>query len=58
MLISYIAYLLFGPQSLMALLSLEERRDQVRQDVENMKEQNAKIQKEYFELKMLHGKEP
>lgn len=58
MLISYIAYLLFGPQSLMALMSLEERRDQVRQDVENMKEQNAKIQKEYFELKMLHGKEP
>lgn len=58
MLISYIAYLLFGPQSLMALMSLEERRDQVRQDVEKMKEQNAKIQKEYFELKMLHGKEP
>jgi chaperonin cofactor prefoldin len=56
--VSYIGYLLFGPQSLSALLSLEERRDQIRADVEDLKEQNAKIQKEYFELKMLHGKEP
>jgi uncharacterized protein YcgL (UPF0745 family) len=54
----YIAYLLFGPQSLTALLALEDRRDQVKADAENLKEQNAKIQKEYFELKMLYGKEP
>lgn len=53
----YIMYLIYGPQSLTALLALEDRRDQVKADIENIKEENAKIQKEYFELRMLRGKE-
>ena len=52
----YIGNLLFGNNSFSTYLSLEEQRDSLRIEIERLKEQNAKYQKEYFELLKLSGK--
>ena len=51
----YVGNLLFGPNSYSTILYLEEHRDGLRAEIERLKEQNAKYQKEYFELKRIGG---
>lgn len=51
----YTGNLLFGQNSVSTLFSLEDQRDQLKGEIERLKEQNAKNQKEYFELKRLEG---
>ena len=49
----YMWVVLFGENSLEVLLSLEEYESYLHKEVEALKEQNAQLQKEYFELKEL-----
>jgi len=49
----YAGVLLFGPNSLMVLMSLEEQRSSYELYIKRLKAQNAALQKEYFELKQL-----
>ena len=51
----YIGTLLFGQNSVSTLFGLESQRDKLKGEIEKLKEQNAKYQKEYFELKSLDG---
>ena len=51
----YTGSLLFGQNSVSTLFSLEDKRDHLKSEIEKLKEQNAKYQKEYFELKRLEG---
>ena len=51
----YTGNLLFGQNSVSALFSLEDQRDHLKSEIERLKDQNAKYQKEYFELKRLEG---
>ena len=47
----YIGILLFGDNSLEILLGLEEYEDYLKDEIVRLKNQNADLQKEYFELK-------
>ena len=49
----YIGNLLFGKSSIEVLYDLENKKDVLKREVQRMKEENAKLQKEYFELKQL-----
>ncbi len=49
----YVGDILFGKSSLEVLLDLQESRDNLKQNVKVIKEKNALLQKEYFELKQL-----
>ena len=49
----YVGDVLFGKSSLEVLLDLQESRDNLKQNVKIIKEKNALLQKEYFELKQL-----
>ncbi len=49
----YVGDVLFGKSSLEVLLDLQDRRDNLKQNVKIIKEKNAFLQKEYFELKQL-----
>jgi len=49
----YIGNLLFGENSLELLLNLQQTRDKLQIKTETLKKENAKLQKEYFELKQL-----
>ncbi len=49
----YVGNILFGNSSLEVLLDLQGSRDSLKQNVKIMKEKNALLQKEYFELKQL-----
>ncbi len=49
----YIGILLFGDNSLQVLLGLEEYESYLKDDIERLKQENATLQKEYFELKEL-----
>ena len=49
----YIGILLFGENSLEVLLSIEEYQEYLNTEVENLKDVNSQLQKEYFELKEL-----
>jgi len=51
----YTGNLLFGRNSVSTLFTLEDQRDHLKNEIERLKEQNAKYQKEYFELKRLEG---
>jgi len=51
----YTGNLLFGQNSVSTLFSLEDQRDHLKNEIERLKEQNSKYQKEYFELKRLEG---
>jgi len=51
----YTGNLLFGQNSISTLFTLEDQRDHLKTEIERLKEQNAKYQKEYFELKRLEG---
>jgi hypothetical protein len=49
----YLGILLFGDNSLQVLLGLEEYETYLKEDIERLKQENATLQKEYFELKVL-----
>lgn len=49
----YIGILLFGTNSLEVLLQLEEYENYLKIEIEQLKNENALLQKEYFELKEL-----
>lgn len=49
----YIGILLFGDNSLEILLGIEEYQDYLNTEVDKLKQTNADLQKEYFELKEL-----
>jgi hypothetical protein len=49
----YIGDILFGKASLEVLLNLQEEKQQYKTKALKVKEQNAKLQKKYFELKQL-----
>ena len=49
----YVGDLLFGKSSLEVLLDLQEGRGDLKQNIKIIKQKNALLQKEYFELKQL-----
>lgn len=52
----YVGGLLFGTNSLEVYMNLENRENRLKQEVEYLRVQNAKLQKDYFELKTLEPK--
>ncbi|MBK1963815.1 hypothetical protein DU472_07100 [Campylobacter novaezeelandiae] len=53
----YFGNMLFGQYSLDTMLSLEATKENLNKKILLLKEQNAKAQKEYFELKGLYPNE-
>ncbi len=51
----YLGILLFGNNSLEVLLGLEEYEGYLQKEVNSLKNENANLQKSYFELKELDG---
>lgn len=49
----YIGDVLFGRSSLDVLLNLQEDKDTLMLKIQSLKEENAILQKEYFELRQL-----
>jgi hypothetical protein len=49
----YMGFIFFGNNSLSVLLDLEEHQNYLVEDIERLKAENAKLQKQYFELKEL-----
>ena len=49
----YIGDVLFGRSSLDVLLNLQEDKDTLMLKIQSLKEENAVLQKEYFELRQL-----
>jgi len=49
----YIGIILFGENSLQVLINLEEYETFLYEEVDGLKQENAKLQKELFELKEL-----
>ncbi|WP_281951604.1 FtsB family cell division protein [Nitrosophilus kaiyonis] len=49
----YIGNLLFGKNSVEVLFELQNKKEALKREVQRLKEENAKLQKEYFELKQL-----
>ena len=55
-LLAYSVALLFGYASLHSLLSIKKQKEKLTQEVDSLQKQNAKIQKDIFELKGLEPK--
>ncbi len=49
----YVGNVLFGKSSLDVLLNLQAQKENIQKEVIELKEENAKLQKQYFELKQL-----
>jgi cell division protein FtsB len=49
----YIGDVLFGKSSLDVLLNLQQDKDTLSVKIKNLKDENAVLQKEYFELRQL-----
>ena len=49
----YLGDVLFGKSSLDVLLNLQADKDTLTQKIQSLKEENAVLQKEYFELRQL-----
>lgn len=49
----YLWVLIFGNNSLLVLIDLEEHQNFLSEDIEHLKNENAALQKQYFELKEL-----
>ncbi len=49
----YVGDLLFGKNSLEVLLNLQEKKALFKQEIKKYKQENATLQKEYFELLQL-----
>lgn len=52
----YFGNLFFGSNSLSVLLTLRDKEDEIRLEVERVMNENAKLQKDFFELKGLEPK--
>ena len=53
----YVGILLFGENSLSVLNHLKQEKKDLMAEAEQLKSENQKLQKEYFELKQLQGVE-
>ena len=53
----YLGNMLFGQYSLDTMLSLEKTKEELNKKIILLKEQNAKAQKDYFELQGLYSNE-
>ncbi|CUV64963.1 conserved hypothetical protein [Sulfurovum sp. enrichment culture clone C5] len=49
--------MLFGENSVLALYKIDKERKDLKKEIENLKESNQKLQKEYFSLKQLEPKD-
>ncbi|MCX6061071.1 MAG: hypothetical protein NT103_02325 [Campylobacterales bacterium] len=49
----YLSVLVFGNNSILVLINLEEYQTFLTEDIERLKSENASLQKQYFELKEL-----
>ncbi len=49
----YVGNLLYGKNSLDVLLSLQDKKELFKSEIQKYKNENAKLQKEYFELLQL-----
>ena len=49
----YVGNLLYGKNSLEVLLNLQDKRELFQNEIQKYKKENAKLQKEYFELLQL-----
>ncbi|MGH1601290.1 septum formation initiator [Campylobacter majalis] len=49
----YVGNIMFGKRSLDVMLGLQHQKERLKNDVEYLKKQNARLLKEYFELKEL-----
>ncbi len=49
----YIGNILFGTDSVEVLIDLQNKKENLKREVQRLKEENAALQKEYFELKQL-----
>ena len=49
----YVGDLLYGKNSLEVLLSLQDKKELFQSEIQKYKKENAKLQKEYFELLQL-----
>lgn len=49
----YVGNVLFGKNSLDVLLNLQTQKEYLQKNVKNLKEENARLQKQYFELRQL-----
>ena len=52
----YFGNLLFGSNSLSVLLTLQNKKNQMQEEVKHVMKENAELQKELFELKGLEPK--
>lgn len=52
----YVGNLLFGKNSLEVYMDLQNKSEYLKQEVSRLQNENAKLQKDYFELKMLEPK--
>ncbi|PAF50448.1 hypothetical protein [Helicobacter sp. 13S00477-4] len=50
---AYTGYLLFGTNSLEVLISVKDKRTSLQENVQTLQYENAKLQKQLFELKGL-----
>jgi len=53
----YLGVLIYGENSLMVLNQLKEKKVRLTLEKRNLKKENQKLQKEFFELKQLEPKE-
>ncbi len=51
----YIGNMLFGDNSLEMMLSLEQKRDKLQKMTDELKKENARLQRKYFELKQIEA---
>jgi len=53
----YIGILLFGDNSLEVLLQIESHEEHLKDEIGRLKQENADLQKEYFELELIDSDE-
>ncbi len=51
----YIGVILYGKNSINVLLDLQTYESYLKDEIRHLKQENAKLQKEYFELKEISG---
>ena len=53
----YVGFLIYGDRGLNRLIEIEQTHNVLKKEVENLKKENIKLQKEYFGLKDIEGEE-
>lgn len=51
----YIGVILYGKNSINVLIGLQTYESYLKEEINHLKQENAKLQKEYFELKEISG---